>query len=472
MGQKSLFLIIPLILSIGLAPAIPFSDAAEYDQICIDKVWLENSKGKIACVTPGTANALVERGWGTVLEELEDAPVEMIPYMPGDEIDYEAEKSIVPFADGGTEPLIITPVIGTPTKQYEPHPMHPGQEPLAEDEMRIIFCGTGMPFPTWNQAATCIVVELGNGEKFIFDIGAGSISRLNGLGLDSVDLDKIFVSHLHVDHMGDLGVFLAQGFMRTSEPFDVYGPSGPNHELGATVAFENILKTYEWDVEVRRGTVPVSGMSYNIHEFDYSKTQIIYDENDVTVTSFPAVHGIDGAVGFRLDWNGLSMVFSGDTKPSKFFVENAQDADIVIHESFATAETLVDKLSFSEDNAVNISEFLHTPPKGTAVVFDMTNPRLAVMYHQIIDSDVVRSTFDEARQVYDGPTLFAQDLTIMNITPDYIVVRQGIPDPVSFPVQDPSAAEAEVDPTNYPLSDQLVDSEIDWKSYIEEKNGN
>ena len=55
--------LIPLILSIGLAPAFPFSDAAESNQICIDKVWLENSKGKIACVTQSTDEKLIQRGW-------------------------------------------------------------------------------------------------------------------------------------------------------------------------------------------------------------------------------------------------------------------------------------------------------------------------------------------------------------------------------------------------------------------------
>ena len=67
-----LFALIPLILSIGLAPVIPFSDAAESNQICIDKIWIENKKGKIACVTPTTAEKLVERGWGTMLIEDEE----------------------------------------------------------------------------------------------------------------------------------------------------------------------------------------------------------------------------------------------------------------------------------------------------------------------------------------------------------------------------------------------------------------
>ncbi len=65
-----IFALIPLILSIGIIPAIPFSDAVESNQICIDKVWIENTKGKIACVSPSTADKLVERGWGTLLEEI------------------------------------------------------------------------------------------------------------------------------------------------------------------------------------------------------------------------------------------------------------------------------------------------------------------------------------------------------------------------------------------------------------------
>ncbi len=72
-----LFALIPLILSIGISPVIPFSDASEYSQICIDKVWIENTKGRIACVTPSTADKLVERGWGTILsDDVFDEPSE------------------------------------------------------------------------------------------------------------------------------------------------------------------------------------------------------------------------------------------------------------------------------------------------------------------------------------------------------------------------------------------------------------
>jgi len=64
---KPIFLLLPLILTIGIIPFVNASD----DQICIDKVWIENTKGKIACVTQSTADKLVERGWGTMLDDSE-----------------------------------------------------------------------------------------------------------------------------------------------------------------------------------------------------------------------------------------------------------------------------------------------------------------------------------------------------------------------------------------------------------------
>ena len=66
MNREILFLLLPLIISIGI---IPFVDATE-NQICINKVWIENTKGKIACVTQSTADKLIERDWGTLLEEI------------------------------------------------------------------------------------------------------------------------------------------------------------------------------------------------------------------------------------------------------------------------------------------------------------------------------------------------------------------------------------------------------------------
>ncbi len=247
------FTIIPLVLSIGIIPAVPFSDATEFTQICIDKVWLENSKGKIACVTPSTADKLVERGWGTILSD--DAFEEkstMMESMQGDEIDYAAELLLVPQVDGGKVALTVTPVLGELTKEYSKVYVV-GTEELAEDEMRITFCGTGMPYPVYQQASACVVVELGNGDVFIFDLGADSVSRINGMQIDTDKLNKVFLGHLHLDHAGDLGILWAQGgWAGRSVPLEVYGPSGPNHSLGTEVFVENTLAAGQCDLESRK----------------------------------------------------------------------------------------------------------------------------------------------------------------------------------------------------------------------------
>ncbi|PQP33953.1 hypothetical protein C6A37_10280, partial [Desulfobacteraceae bacterium SEEP-SAG9] len=63
----------------------------------------------------------------------------------------------------------------SPTGAMEPRDMYfPGTEKLASGEMRIVAAGTGMPAQRRGQAATCWLVELGNGDKFLFDIGSGS----------------------------------------------------------------------------------------------------------------------------------------------------------------------------------------------------------------------------------------------------------------------------------------------------------
>jgi ribonuclease Z len=77
----------------------------------------------------------------------------------------------------------------------------PGTEELGEQEMRITALGTGMPNLRPSQASASFFVELGNGDKFFFDMGTGCIMNFCGLGVSYVKANKLFLSHLHTDHM-------------------------------------------------------------------------------------------------------------------------------------------------------------------------------------------------------------------------------------------------------------------------------
>jgi len=119
---------------------------------------------------------------------------------------------------------------------------YPGTEALKPDEMRVIACGSGMPMPRLKQAAACFLIELGNGDKFIFDMGTGSMERIYALGIPLDYIDKVFLTHLHMDHMGDLPGFYMYGPQNNrSVPLRVWGPGGggTRPEWGTKAAMDN-----------------------------------------------------------------------------------------------------------------------------------------------------------------------------------------------------------------------------------------
>jgi hypothetical protein len=117
----------------------------------------------------------------------------------------------------------------------------PGTEQLGAAEMRVVACGTGMPIPRKSQAATCFLVELGNGDKFLFDIGSESAANVGCLGIPYDSPDKIFLSHLHTDHAGDLAnLWISGWFCGRHHPLRVWGPSGLTPDLGTKHFVESL----------------------------------------------------------------------------------------------------------------------------------------------------------------------------------------------------------------------------------------
>ncbi len=454
---------IPLILSIGIISVFPFSEAIEVNPICVDKVWLENTKGRIACVTPSTAEKLVERGWGTILSE--------IPVKQSGPLD---EKLILPAVSGGTLPVTETPIIGNPEKEF-PKNYVPGSEELAEDELRLTFLGTGMPFPTKNQAAAGILMEFGNGEILMFDVGSGTVANFNSMKIPPADLTKFFITHLHTDHQGDFDMFWAQGlpFGRIL-PMQVWGPTGDGHALGTQAFVDGIIDANYWDLKSRTGTIPTTGAEVITHEFDWAETQVVYEENGITVTSFPAVHAMAGAVSYRIDWNEMSIIYSGDTRINNFMVEQGQNVDLLIHETFLPAEVFSEKTGMELESAKRMTNEIHTSAKAAGVIFELTQPKMAVMYHTWVTEETIPPIFDELRIPYMGPVTLAQDFTVFNISPESIVARQALVDYAPWPVipQESSHAEKSDDVPVLPqwLLDQTIDVDEAVKEILENKD--
>ena len=305
---------------------------------------------------------------------------------------------------------------------------YPGTEELAPDEMRVIACGTGMPTTRAAQAAACFLVELGNGDKFLFDIGSGSAERISSLQIPYDYLNKVFVGHLHGDHFGAIGeLFIGGGLMGRRIPLEIWGPSGPAKELGTAYAIQKMEEMYTWDLAGRAGNVDMRGYKTIVHEFDYKGVnELVYDKNGVKIRSFPAVHSIDGAVSYTLEWNGLKFVFGSDTYPNKWFDQYARGADLAIHECFVAVPDLVAKMRFNPETALQVGTQIHTAPEAFGKVMSSIKPRLAVAYHFFNDFDTAPNIGMRIRKTYDGPLSLAQDFMVWNVTKDEIRTRMAV----------------------------------------------
>ena len=312
---------------------------------------------------------------------------------------------------------------------------YPGSEALAPDEMRIVACGTGMPSVRPKQAASCWLVELGNGDKFLFDIGSGSHERISAQKIPYDYLDKVFIGHLHVDHMGDLPSFWLGGtVMNRLTPLRIWGPSGATPEYGTKVCLELMEKMYVWDIGTRSGVVDFRGGQLEVHEFDFrGVNKVIFEENGVVIRSIPAVHGLDGAVSFILEWNGLKFALSSDTIPNKWWVEHTKGADISIHECFLPATLLVTKQGFAPLEGLTVGTQGHTSPEQFGKMMAMTKPRLAVGYHFYNDFDIAPEVTRRVRKTYDGALALAVDYMVFNVTKKEIRVRMSAVDEEIWP---------------------------------------
>jgi len=319
------------------------------------------------------------------------------------------------------------------------------------------------------QAAACFLVELGNGDKFLFDIGTGSAERIAAMQIPYNYLDKVFLSHLHTDHFGDImSLFVGGALAGRQKPLQVWGPSGDTPERGTKYMVDHIRKALTWDLDGRRGITDPRGYHIEAHEFDYMGiNKVVYQENGVTIRSWPAIHSLDGPVSFSLEWNGLKFVFGGDTYPNKWFDKFARDADLAIHECFISVPTMIEKFRFTPQGALSVATQIHTAPEAFGKVMSMIKPRMAVGYHFFKDFDTTGDILERVRTTYDGPLSLAEDYMVWNVTKENIRTRMAVVDEEVWPPP-PSGKPQVPDPSQrIPYSKEIAGGKLDVQDVIQ-----
>ena len=300
------------------------------------------------------------------------------------------------------------------------HDFHPG-EPVADDAMRVTLLGTGTPFPRRGQAGACVLVEAGS-DKFLLDCGPGAPQNFTSLEIPFPLVDKIFVTHHHVDHIGGIDHFWIGGWTygrRT--PLKVWGPPG------TAAIVDHLRAIYEWDVETRLDALPPGG--HEIECVEYDRDGVVHDNRDgggARVTAFKVVHTEpQNTFAMRVEYRGRAFVFSADTRRCDAMIAHGQGADLMVHEAFPPAELYAGKSNRPLEIAKKIAEVYHTSPREAGEVFAATRPRLGVIYHMYDNDDVIGPALDQIREAYQGRVEIGHDLMVIDVG-DEVTARPAV----------------------------------------------
>lgn len=281
----------------------------------------------------------------------------------------------------------------------------------AEKSFKVTLLGTGTPLPLMQRSGPAILVQAG-GKNFLFDSGRGVTQRLFQLKLPLGRIDHVFLTHLHSDHVVGIPDLWLTGWLgapwarRRAGPFTITGPRGTSSMMA------HLEKAYAWDINTRIKDQKFPTLGIKVAATDMTEG-VVYESGGIRITSFKVNHGklIDPAFGYRIDYDGRSVVLSGDTRYTENLVNNAKGADLIIHSVASIAPKLLKK-----SKIMRIILAHHSEPEDTARVFNTIKPKLAVYSHVVLygghkAADILR----RVRAKYSGDVRVGKDLMAIDI---------------------------------------------------------
>jgi ribonuclease Z len=133
------------------------------------------------------------------------------------------------------------------------------------DEMQVTLLGTGTPFPNAERFGSAILVEAA-GKSFLFDCGRGVVIRLTQSEVNPKDIDGLFLTHLHSDHVvGIPDLWLSGWFLERSKPLRMWGPQGTSSMA------KHLAQAFAFDIRIRQAApdpLPAEGVEIDAKEIE------------------------------------------------------------------------------------------------------------------------------------------------------------------------------------------------------------
>jgi ribonuclease Z len=291
--------------------------------------------------------------------------------------------------------------------------------------VRITMLGTGAALvdPDRGHSGVALSVE---GRHYLLDIGHGTTRQLVRAHIDPAQVNHVFISHLHFDHIEDAGYFVLSTWMmnRTTKPV-IHGPPGTRQFVGHLLEEGAFQADIRARAAYRQRAESMEMVRPEVREFGPG---LVFDDGVVKVHAEYVEHiapELLHCFGFRIETVGKVIAFSGDTMPCEAMVRLAQAADLLIHECTFPEEALEFR------RKVQIGTSAHTSPSELGKLaaraevkslvathfghFDTTSPVLKRSLARHMPIELVGPAFMESvvrdiRRHYRGPLAIAHDL--------------------------------------------------------------
>lgn len=300
----------------------------------------------------------------------------------------------------------------------------PDARAAEQNDFEVVLLGTGTPPPFMHRFGPSTLVKV-NGKLLMFDAGRGATQRLWQKKISLGKIDHLYLTHLHSDHVVGIPDLMLTGwltspFARRKGPFKVSGPPGTVNLM------THLEKAYSWDIETRIADQKLKRENVTPEGSDLAEG-VVYDEDGVKITVFEVDHGdlIKKVFGYRIDYDGRSMVITGDTKYSENTVKYATGVDLLLHTVAGIRQELLDSAKFW-----GVIMAHHSTPEDAGRVFAKARPKLAAYTHlALLTNGKIKplsypEVVEATRKTYDGPVVVGKDLMTFVIGKNGVKVVQ------------------------------------------------